>query len=82
MTFLFSHQVEASITKITKFFTVKEGSLKPPKIYLSANVSQIQLLDGHMVWSTSPRTYIKNAIQVVEWLLEEDGKGYVLKWKG
>ena len=34
-----------------------------------------------MVWSTSPRTYIQNAIQVVERLLVEDGEGYVLKTK-
>ena len=34
-----------------------------------------------MVWSTSPWTYIQNAIQVVEHLLEEDGEGYVLKTK-
>ena len=28
---------------------------------------------------TSPKTYVKNSILVVERLLEEDGEGYVLK---
>ena len=40
---------------------------------------KIQLPDGREVWSTSPRTYVKNATLVVEQLLEEDNKGYVLK---
>ena len=34
-----------------------------------------------MVWATSPRHYIKNAIKTVEKLLDEDGEGYVLKNK-
>ena len=76
-----SHQAEVCITEITKFFKAKEGSMKPPEIYLGANISQFQLPDGRMVWSTSPRTYIQNAIQVVERLLDEDGEGYVLKTK-
>ena len=48
-------------------------------IYLGANVSKMQLPDGHDVWTMSPKTYVKNSILVVERLLEEDGKGYVLK---
>jgi hypothetical protein len=74
-----SHQSEAAITEITQFFTAKEGSMKPPEIYLGANISKIQTPDGREVWATSPRTYVKNSIQVVERLLEEDGEGYVLK---
>jgi hypothetical protein len=34
-----------------------------------------------MVWTTSPRSYVKNAVQVIEHLLSEDGKGYSLKSK-
>ena len=37
--------------------------------------------DGRMVWETSPRSYVKNSIQVVERLLEEDGEGHILKSK-
>jgi hypothetical protein len=43
------------------------------------NIAKIQLPDGCEVWSTSPWTYVKNSILVVERLLKEDGKGYVLK---
>jgi hypothetical protein len=74
-----SHQAEERIKEITTFLKAKEGSIKPPEIYLGANVAKIQLPDGREVWSTSPKTYVKNSIQAIEWLLEEDGEGYVLK---
>ena len=74
-----SHQAETAITKITQFFTAKEGSMKPPEIYLGANISRIQTPDGHEIWATSPGTYVKNSIQAIKRLLKEDGKGYVLK---
>jgi hypothetical protein len=51
-----SHQSEAAITEITQFFTAKEGSMKPPEIYLGANISKLQTPDGREVWATSPRT--------------------------
>jgi hypothetical protein len=42
---------------------------------------KLQLGDGHEVWATSPIDYVKNAIAVVEHLLDKDGKGYSLKNK-
>ena len=74
-----SHRAKDAIEEITAFYKAKDGSIKPPEIYLGANVSKMQLPDGREVWSTSPRTYVKNSILVVERLLEEDGEGYVLK---
>jgi hypothetical protein len=53
--------------------------LKKPGINLGANVSEFQLPDGQIAWSTSPCDYVKNAIKTVEDLLEEDGEGYTLK---
>jgi Reverse transcriptase (RNA-dependent DNA polymerase) len=76
-----SHQAEEAIKEITTFFKAKDGSIKPPEIYLGANIAKIDLPDGREVWSTSPRTYVKNSILVVERLLEEDNQGYVLKSK-
>jgi hypothetical protein len=74
-----SHQATKSIAEITNFFKAKDGSIKPPEIYLGADIARMQLPDGKEVWSTSPRTYVKNSILVVKRLLEEDGDGYVLK---
>jgi hypothetical protein len=76
-----SHQAAEAIKEITTFFKAKDGSIKPPEIYLGANVEKLQLPDGREVWATSPRTYVKNSILVVERLLEEDNEGYVLKSK-
>jgi hypothetical protein len=74
-----SHRATDVIKKITEYFKAKEGSIKPPEIYLGANISKMQLPDGREVWGTSPKSYVKNSILVVEHLLEEDGDGYTLK---
>ena len=70
-----------TIAKITKYYKAKGGSIKEPDINLRADISKMQLPDGHVVWTTSTRTYVKNAIKVVEQLFAEDGEGYTLKSK-
>lgn len=74
-----SQHAEAAIKEITQFFTAKEGSMKPPELYLGANISKMQTPDGREIWTTSPKTYVQNSIKVVQQLLDEDGEGYVLK---
>ena len=74
-----SHRASEAIKEITDYYKAKEGSVKPPDLYLGANVERFELPDGREVWSTSPKTYVKNAIKVVEDLLSEDGEGYQLK---
>eukprot|EP00957_Ditylum_brightwellii_P045446 3445118-Ditylum_brightwellii.AAC.1 len=51
----------------------KEGSVGVPERYLGTDIEKIQAADGSMMWATSPCSYIKNTIQVVEDLLVEDG---------
>jgi hypothetical protein len=74
-----SHQATDAIKEIMAYFKAKEGSIKPPEIYLGANVLTMQLPDGREVWTTSPKSYVKNLILMVEHLLKEDGNGYTLK---
>ena len=74
-----SHRVKHCIAEITAHYKVKEGSIREPDIYLGVNIVKLQLLDGCKVWSTLPRSYVKNAVQVVEQLLVEDNEGYQLK---
>jgi hypothetical protein len=76
-----SHQPKVLIDAIGEYYKVKPDSDLEPEIYLGANVEKVQMLDGREVWATSPRDYVKNAIKIVESLLEEDGEGYVLKNK-
>ena len=56
-----SHKATEVITEITSFYKAKEGSIKPPDIYLSANIDKIQMPDGRKVWGSSSRDYVKNA---------------------
>ncbi len=74
-----SHKARTVIDEVTSYYKAKEGSIKEPDLYLGANISKIQTQDGREVWASSPRAYVKSAIQVVEQLFEEDGEGYVLK---
>jgi hypothetical protein len=76
-----SHQPKVLIDAIGEYYKVKPNSDKEPEIYLGANVEKVQMPDGREVWATSPRDYVKNAIKIVESLLEEGGEGYVLKNK-
>jgi hypothetical protein len=41
-----SHQAKIAIEEITEFYQAKEGSVKPPEIYLGANILKMQIPDG------------------------------------
>ena len=45
-----SHKATEVITEITSFYKAKEGSIKPPDIYLGASIDKIQMPDGRKVW--------------------------------
>ena len=45
-----SHKAMEVITEITSFYKAKEGSIKPPDIYLGASIDKIQMPDGRKVW--------------------------------
>ena len=64
-----SHKSQEAIAEIMTFFKPKDGSIKEPKIYLGDDVAKMQLPNGHKVWTMSPRTYVENAIKVIEQLL-------------
>jgi hypothetical protein len=53
-----SHRAKDIIKEIITFFKAKDGSIRPPEIYLGVNVAKMQLPDGREVWMTSPRTYV------------------------
>jgi hypothetical protein len=76
-----SHKAKDVIMEITKFFKAKDRIVKPPDINLGSNVMKVQLGNGHEVWAISLIDYVKNAIAVVEHLLDKDGEGYSLENK-
>jgi hypothetical protein len=75
-----SHKAKEILEEITKFYKAKDGSVRPPDIYLGSKLLKVQLGDGCEVWA-SPMDYVKNAIAVVEHLLHDDGEGHLLKNK-
>jgi hypothetical protein len=50
-----SHKAEDAIKGITAFYKAKDVSIKPLEIYLSENMSTIQLLDGLEGCTASPK---------------------------
>ena len=73
------HKATDVIKEITAFYRAKEGSIKPPDIYLGANIMKVKIPDGREAWGSSSRDYVKNAVITVERLFEEDGEGYTLR---
>jgi hypothetical protein len=55
-----------------KTYELKEGLVKPPELYLGANISKYQLPSGKDVWSISSNQYVKSSIQTVNDMLKED----------
>ena len=49
---------------------------------MGADIAKVQTKGGHEVWSSSSKTYVQNAIKVVEKLLEDDGEGKKLRSPG
>ena len=66
-----SHKAKEVIEEVTAFYKVKEGSIKEPDIYLGPNIEKIQTPDRCMIWASSPRDYVKNAVKTVERLFED-----------
>jgi Reverse transcriptase (RNA-dependent DNA polymerase) len=68
-----SHRLEVVMEALGKTYELKEGSVKPPELYLGANISKYQLPSGKEAWSISSNQYVKSSIQTVNDLLREDG---------
>ena len=68
------HKATDIIKEITVFYRAKEGSIKPPGIYIGENIMKVQILDGREVRGSSSRDYAKNAVITVKRLFEEDGE--------
>ena len=74
-----SNKATDVIKEITEFYKMKEGSIKPPDIYLGANIMKVQMPDSREVWGSSSRDYVKNSINTIKRLFEEDCEGFTLR---
>jgi hypothetical protein len=68
-----SHEPGKTMSSLAKLYRLKEDPA-PPQRYLGANILRHQLVDGRVVWAMSSYDYVKNAVRIVEDLLDKDGE--------
>ena len=56
--------------EIGKYFTLKETSIGPPKIYLGGKMISVELANGAKAWAFSSSQYVQEAVQNVEYHLK------------
>jgi hypothetical protein len=61
-----------TMDELGKLYELKPESVHEPDIHLGANMEKVQLPNGKVEWSMGSKTYVKNAIRVVEALFAED----------
>ena len=61
------------LEEVDKYFPMKPGSIEPPKIYLGAKISKVQLPNGVEAYAASTSQYIQNALKNLEEHLERKG---------
>jgi hypothetical protein len=76
---VFAKDPKTTMNELGKLYELKPESIHKPDIYLGANMEKVQLPDGKVKWSMSSKTYVKNAIRVVEALITEDNPEAKLK---
>ncbi|KAI2500467.1 Reverse transcriptase (RNA-dependent DNA polymerase) [Fragilaria crotonensis] len=76
---IFAKDPKVTMNDLGKLYELKPESVKEPDIYLGANMEKVQLPNGKVEWSMGSKTYVKNAIKVVEALLLEDDPTATLK---
>jgi len=65
------HDAESVLSRIDKYFKMKDGSIGDPDIYLGARLKKMTLNNGVEAWANSPAKYIKEAVENVEKFLKE-----------
>ena len=66
-----SEHPKESLNKLGKYFTLKPGSVGPPKIYLGAKISKVLLPNGVEAYAMSASQYIQEGVKNVEAYLKK-----------
>ena len=56
-----------SLMEINKYFPMKPSSIGPPKIYLGAKITKVQLPNGVVAFAMSMSQYVKEAVRALSW---------------
>jgi hypothetical protein len=62
---------KAILDRLNWYFTLKEGSVVEPDIYLGAKIRGVVGSDGKRAWTQSSSNYIHEAVKNVETFLDE-----------
>ncbi len=76
---VFAKDPRTTMNEPDKLYKLKPESVHEPDIYLGANMEKVQLPNGKVEWSMGSKTYVKNAIRVVEALIMEEDPEAKLK---
>ena len=68
-----SEYPDAQLVELNKYFSLKPGSIMPPKLYMGAKTSEYELPNGIKAWSISTSKYIQDAVKNVERRLADMG---------
>ena len=69
---VFAKEPRITLDELGKLYELKPESVHKPDIYLGAKTEKVQFPNGKVEWAMGSKTYVKNAIKVVEALIAED----------
>jgi hypothetical protein len=75
---IISHEPKVHLTKLNQFYEFNLASVGTPERYLGTNIDRCTIPNdatGAEYWSMSSHSYVKNAVQNVKLLLNEEGCG-------
>jgi hypothetical protein len=76
---VFAKEPKVTMHELGELYELKSGSVHEPDIYLGADMEKVQLPSGKTEWAMGSKTYVKNAVKVVESLIAEDNPEVKLK---
>ena len=76
---VFAKETKVTTDELGKLYELKPESVHEHDIYLGANMEKVQLPNGTVEGSMGSKTYLKNAIRVIEALIAEDDPEAKLK---
>ena len=69
---IFAKDPKVTVDELGKMYELKPESVHEPDIYLGADMEMVQLPNGKVEWAImGSKTYVKNAVKVVEALIAE-----------
>jgi hypothetical protein len=63
---VFAKKPKVTMDELGQLYELKSGSVHEPDIYLGADMEKVQLPSGKTGWAMGSKTYVKNAVKVVE----------------